>query len=134
MGAMNELINRDALARLEGQLTASGAQSSFAHLHNVELDPLSLRERAGAVSVALLADLGLDYAGVAALFRTALEQPGFGGWTMWPVGETVVTAALREGAAEFDDAVRLLGELTPRLSSEFSIRRLLAAEDRKSVV
>ena len=133
MGAMNELINRDALARLEGQLTASGAASSFAHLHNVELDPLSLRERADAVSAALLADLELDYAGVAALFRAALEQPGFGGWTMWPVGETVVTAALREGAAEFDDAMRLLGELTPRLSSEFSIRRLLVANPDRAL-
>lgn len=44
MGAMNELINADAVARLERQLAASGALSSFDRLHSLELDPLSLRE------------------------------------------------------------------------------------------
>lgn len=85
------------------------------------------------MSAGLDDDLALDYAGTAALMRAALQQADFAGRTMWPVGETVVTAALREGDAEFDDAVILLGELTPRLSSEFSIRRLLVANPDRAL-
>jgi 3-methyladenine DNA glycosylase AlkC len=48
---------------------------------------------------------------------------------VWPVGETVTTLALADGSTgAFDDALALMAELTPRLTSEFPIRRLLEAD------
>ena len=119
------------------------------------VDGLSLRERADLVSAALISDLtGSDFGGadgaggagdsvaaragdpdadyrfVAAVFRGALADPGFAGWTIWPVSETVTTLALladRDGPA-FDDGLTLLAQLTPRLTSEFAIRRFLEAD------
>jgi 3-methyladenine DNA glycosylase AlkC len=96
------------------------------------VDGLSLRARSDYVSAALIADLPADYATVAAIFRRALDEPGFTGWMIWPVTETVTTLALAaESAGEsaaFDDGLELLAELTPRLTGEFAIRRFLEAD------
>jgi 3-methyladenine DNA glycosylase AlkC len=73
-----------------------------------------------------VADLGTDYDGAAAVFRAALADQAFTGWMIWPVSEAAVTLALRDGSRQaFDDALALLSELTPRLTAEFAIRRLL---------
>jgi len=150
---MNELINADAVAGLRRHLARASPGSDLDRLAGVEtllagLDPdqaeaLSLRARTDLVSEALLADLPDGYDGTAAVVRRALADESFGGWVIWPVGETVTSRVLaasasrdndgdggsRSGSAadddHFDDGLELLAELTPRLTSEFSIRRLL---------
>ena len=126
MGAMNELIDADAVAGLRSTLASAAPDLEFAALAVVaeSFGEASLRERTDQVSAALLADLPRDYLAVAAVFRAALARPAFSGWTIWPVGETVTTLALGE-PRHFADALALLAELTPRLTSEFPIRRLL---------
>jgi 3-methyladenine DNA glycosylase AlkC len=126
MGAMNELIDADAVAGLRAQLASVAPGLDFAALAAVAqgFGEASLRERTDRVSAALLADLPADYPATAAVFRAALGEPSFAGWTIWPVGETVTTLAL-EQPQHFADGLALLAELTPRLTSEFPIRRLL---------
>ena len=137
---MNELINADAVAGLRAHLARAAPGSALERLARVEerlrglgaeqAEALSLRARTDLVSDALLADLPAGYDATAAVIRRALEDPGFAGWTIWPVGETVTTRVLAASASSrdddrFDDGLELLAELTPRLTSEFSIRRLL---------
>ena len=93
------------------------------------MDGLSLRERTDLLSRALLADLPGKYAGTAPIFRRALDDPDFTGWMIWPVTETAATLALASTEpGDFEDCLALLAELTPRLTAEFAIRRLLAAD------
>ncbi len=124
---MNELINESAVVGLAGQLERAGAERlPSVRASAIGLDDLSLRERSDRVSAAIIDDLG-DYNTVQRVVRGALQSPSFRGWTMWPVGEAVTTTALVDGGV-FEDALALQAELTPRLSSEFAIRRLLAAD------
>jgi len=126
MGAMNELIDADAVAGLRAHLQAASPGLDLAALADVaeSFGEASLRERTDRVSAALLADLPADFSAAARIFRAALADPSFGGWTIWPVGETVTTLALAE-PQHFADGLGLLADLTPRLTSEFPIRRLL---------
>ena len=76
-----------------------------------------------------MADLPDDYRTVAGIYRRALGERTFTGWMIWPVSETVTTLALQAPAPDaFADGLLLLSELTPRLTSEFAIRRFLAAD------
>ena len=131
---MNELIDADAVGRLRVHLARASPGLSLARLAALEselgggrLGDPSLRERTDLVSAALLADLPQGYRALADIVRTALGDPTFAGWTIWPVGESVTTRALAEHD-HVDDALGLLAELTPRLTSEFAIRRLLEAD------
>ncbi|PRY67254.1 3-methyladenine DNA glycosylase AlkC [Glaciihabitans tibetensis] len=146
MGAMNELINAAVVDRLRALLDSSVRGHSGIPLTLLSgstspirwtaleaaaagVDGLSLRERSDLVSGALVVDLPGDYATVAAVFRGALASPEFTGWMMWPVTETVATLALgSDDPADFEDGLTLLSELTPRLTSEFAIRRFLRAD------
>ncbi len=131
MGVMNELINPAVVGSLRRILTAASPEGGWPQLAGAagRLDGLSLRERTDVVSLALLADLPPDYTAAAAAFRRAMEHPDFTGWMIWPVTETAVTRALHSGTPrDFEDCLRLLAELTPRLTAEFAIRRLLAAD------
>jgi 3-methyladenine DNA glycosylase AlkC len=124
---MNELINEGAVLGLAEHLEqAGGGQLASVRASAVGLDDLSLRERSDRVSAAIIGDLG-DYNTVQRVVRGALRSPTLRGWTMWPVGEAVTTTALVDGGV-FEDALALQAELTPRLTSEFAIRRLLAAD------
>lgn len=91
------------------------------------LAPLGLRERADLLRDALLVDLPGDYAELARIVRAARDgSPAFHGWLIWPVTSAVATKAVADATvAAFDDAMRLLAELTGRLTSEFAIRTLL---------
>jgi 3-methyladenine DNA glycosylase AlkC len=136
MGAMNELIDQAAVGRLLRVLAEAAPGTSWPNVEaaGASLADLSLRERTDHVSRGLLADLAADgnpgdYPTAAHLFRRALTDPDFTGWTIWPVTETAVTLALdSSGSADFEDCLQLLAELTPRLTGEFAIRRLLAAD------
>jgi 3-methyladenine DNA glycosylase AlkC len=135
MGAMNELINRQGVETLAGILAEAAPGSGWPHVAAAaaHLDQLSLRGRTDAVSNALLADVRQlpdpGYPTAARIFRSALAGAGFTGWVLWPVSETAVTLALESGTVlDFDDCLALLAELTPRLTGEFAIRRLLARD------
>jgi len=128
VGAMDDMLGPRELAALRASLAAAAPGTAWSALDAAAdaLGPLSLRARTDLVAEALIGDLGEDYGPVAAVFRAALEDPGFSGWQLWPVTEAAVTLALRDGSGPaFDDALGLLAELTPRLTSEFAIRRLL---------
>ena len=132
---MNELINRANVKALADilALAAPGTQWPNVAAAATTLDELSLRGRTDQVSIALLADLRhvpeADYSTAAGVFRRALETPAFTGWVLWPVSETAVTLALdSDTTADFTDCLALLAELTPRLTGEFAIRRLLARD------
>ncbi|MCC3274497.1 MULTISPECIES: DNA alkylation repair protein [unclassified Arthrobacter] len=97
------------------------------------LEPLSLRGRTDVVADVLVDALG-SYPAAASAFRMGLANPAFTGWMLWPVTEAAVTLALRSGEDEdFDDALALLAELTPRLTSEFAIRRLLRERPERAL-
>lgn len=131
MGAMDELINAPAINALVRSLTAVAPGTGFTQLRRTrtQLRGLKLRSRTDLVSAALLADLPGDYPTVAAIFRRARNDPAFSGWIIWPVTETVTTLALGSTqAAAFEDGLNLLAELTPRLTSEFAIRRFLISD------
>ncbi len=132
---MNELINRGNVDAMAGILAAAAPGTRWPAVATAAagLDQLSLRGRTDLVSAALLADFslrpGAGYPTAAGTFRSAMADPGFTGWIVWPVSETAVTLALESGtAADFADCLALLAELTPRLTGEFAIRRLLARD------
>jgi 3-methyladenine DNA glycosylase AlkC len=128
---MNELINPRVVSTLERILAAASPGSDFPHLAGTagQLADLGLRERTDLLSRALLADLPGNYAGTAAIFRRSLADPDFTGWMIWPVTETAATLALASPEpSDVEDCLSLLAELTPRLTAEFAIRRILAAD------
>lgn len=144
MGVMNELINREGVETLARVLAEAAPGSDWAHVAAAaaHLDALSLRGRTDAVSNALLADVRQlpdpGFPTAARIFRSALSGAGFTGWILWPVSEAAVTLALEPGAgpgggSDFDDCLALLAELTPRLTGEFAIRRLLDADLERSL-
>ncbi|RUR00843.1 DNA alkylation repair protein [Labedella endophytica] len=131
MGAFDEFIGRDAVDGLRRELLRADPSREWGALGAVHasLESHALKARSDLVARALGADVGNDYAVAAAAYRTALASELFRGWTIWPVTESAVTLALADGSpAAFDDALALLAELTPRLTSEFAIRRLLIAD------
>lgn len=132
MGAMNELINVDAVRLLVQKLRCAAPARNFEALTAIEsgqLDPLNLRARSDLVSRRLLDDLPTRYESAAAIIRSALQDPSFAGWAIWPVTEAVATLAITAGRPDaFDDGLTLLSELTPRLTAEFAIRRFLEAD------
>src|SRR4051794_22974236 len=128
MGAMNDLLGPAAVEGLRTSLAQAAGRPAWPALAAAEeqLEPLALRARADLLAQALVSDLATDYDGAAAMFRAALGDEAFSGWMIWPVSEAAVTLALEDGSTHaFDDALALLSELTPRLTAEFAIRRLL---------
>ncbi|GAA3385887.1 DNA alkylation repair protein [Cryptosporangium minutisporangium] len=123
----DELLGEPALAALTDALAAVVPGNPLAALRAVDLGGLPLRERSDLIRDALLADLPGDYEAFAATIRAARHGAlPFTGWLIWPVTTAVVARALAEDGAAFDDALALLAELTPQLTSEFAIRALLA--------
>lgn len=131
MGAMNELIDTDVLARLVEQLHIAAPARDFertSRITSAQLAPLALRARSDLVAAALLVDLPADYERAAAIIRTALADDQFKGWGIWPVTEALTTLSLASPHPDaFEDGLALLVQLTPRLTSEFAIRRFLEA-------
>lgn len=137
MPTAEELISSACVRRLAGILRAvAPAPSDWRTVAAVsrELGPLALGERARTVADALLADLPggydrLGYDRLAGVVRAALAEPGLTGWMIWPVTEAVATAATASGRpGDFEDGLRLLAALTPRLTGEFALRTFLNAD------
>ncbi|MGP4012767.1 hypothetical protein [Streptomyces sp. 4N124] len=77
----------------------------------VRLDGLALRERSDLLRDALLKDLPAGYLPVEAVVRTALKDPEFTGWMIWPVTEAVVSRALEASEPDtFESALVLLAD------------------------
>ena len=95
MGAMDELIDASALERLRNQLrTASDTAFPAVARAATEVDGLKLRQRVDLVAAALIDDLPSVYGDAATIVRSALSDPEFSGWTIWPVGEAMTVLAL----------------------------------------
>lgn len=136
MGDFDEFIGRRSVDALREELSVAAPSVEWLALGAVHasLDGHALKARSDLVADALVTDLGGDYAPAAAVYRSALASDGFAGWTIWPVTESVVTLALADASSHaFDDALSLLAELTPRLTSEFAVRRLLIADPDRSL-
>ncbi|WP_163166247.1 DNA alkylation repair protein [Arthrobacter sp. Alg241-R88] len=135
MGVMNELIDPPGIGMLTHILTESAPTVEWKQTAATAslLGDLNLRARTDLVADALVADISTGavpgYTTASASFRAALAVPEFTGWVLWPVSEAAVTLALASDAAEdFDDCLALIAELTPRLTGEFAVRRLLARD------
>jgi hypothetical protein len=141
MGVMNELIDPQAVGRLVRILAEATPAVRWARTAAAAagLGDLNLRARTDLVAGTLVADVtewsgGKEYTTAAGSFRAALSNPEFTGWILWPVSEAAVSLALESGALEdFDDCLALLAELTPRLTGEFAIRRLLARDPDRAL-
>lgn len=135
MGAMDELINAEAIGRLRRQLRAAGS-GLFPALGRVatEVDGLKLRQRVDLVAAALIDDFPSTYVEAADVVRSSLDDPTFAGWTIWPVGEAMTALALAsESPDDFEDGLAMMADLTPRLSSEFAIRPFLLRDLDRSL-
>ncbi|GGF35801.1 DNA alkylation repair protein [Subtercola lobariae] len=132
MPTADELLGPDVLARLIGVLEGVLPGHPFAALRASaeKLPPLALRQRSELLKDALLSDLPGSAAELAATVRVAMTDARFTGWLIWPVTEAVSARALEPPVRpdDFDDALALLAELTPRLTAEFAIRGLLQAD------
>ncbi|WEO77265.1 DNA alkylation repair protein [Cryobacterium sp. SO2] len=126
----DELIGVSTARALAAAIQAAAPQAELTALHAAAdaLGPLSLRERSDLLRDALLADLPGDYDSFAGTIRTAAQGAlPFSGWLIWPVTTAVAIKAIEAGTdAAFDDGMRMLAVLTPRLTAEFAIRLLLA--------
>lgn len=124
---MDELIDAALIAHLAGALRQVDVRATT--VAATRMDGEKLRRRVDIVRDALLVDLPAGYDGTAAVVRAAFEDETFTGWMLWPVSEAVVDRALASGSARsFDDALDVLALLTTRLSGEFAIRAMLAAD------
>jgi 3-methyladenine DNA glycosylase AlkC len=89
---------------------------------------LGLRDRVSLLRGALLQGLPQSYAAAEPLIRSALRDPNFRGWRIWPVSEAVaMLAAESVNDADMRGGLSLLAELTPRLTCEFALRIALNA-------
>lgn len=150
MGTMDELISPAVVARLRESFAGAGAAAGaargvvggagrtadFPALAAAEqaVPGLRLRQRVDLVRDALLHDLPAGFPAAERLVLDVLDEPGFGGWMIWPTSEFVVRRALQSGsAAHFDAAMALLARLTAGLTGEFAVRDLLIARPERAL-
>lgn len=134
MPTADELLGRAEAERLMLCLRGvTGAELPSLARAVGHLDGLALSARASALADAALEDLPGGAAAIASI-RAAVQDPELTGWVVWPAGLVAARAALGTGrGTDFDDAMAALAELTPRCTSEFSIRPLLAADPRRAL-
>jgi len=129
----DELLGDAVVAELLDALQAAERGNPFRHLRIAVpgLKDQALGRRAAVLGDALLQDLDRDHVRLARVVRSAYAD-GLAGWHVWPVSLAVATS----GASQqefFDDAMDLLAELTPRLTSEFAVRLLLRADAHRAL-
>ncbi|OII64910.1 DNA alkylation repair protein [Streptomyces sp. CC77] len=116
----------DALADRLGRALGGGPAQTVSRC-GASLGGLSFSARTAAVRDAVLSDLPDRWPDAERVLRTALEDPEFTGWMTYPVNEVVAVHGLAAPDA-FEPALRLLGELTPRLTAEIAVRPFLRAD------
>ena len=105
------------------QTVAGNHQLSATRATAEGLDGLALGARSSHLAAAILEDLPVDYPEFASIIRRALVSSSLEGWMVWPISNAVSAAAIADGGAPaFDDGMRLLAELTPRLTCEWEAR------------
>jgi 3-methyladenine DNA glycosylase AlkC len=130
----DELIGAATVAGLAKRLSIAAPDRSWSAVRTSgkakTLAGLGLSERARAIRDALLSDGPADYGEFEALIRTALRDPAFTGWMIWPVSEAVATLATQPGdrGQRFEAGLQLLSALTPELTGEFALRTFLIAD------
>lgn len=134
MPTADELLGREQAAALHRGLSEASGRALPTLASAVEqLNGLALAARAKELARAALVDLPPGPAAMAAV-RGAAEDPDFAGWLVWPAGLVAAQAALETGRErDFDEAMDVLALLTPRNTSEFSIRPLLAADHQRAL-
>lgn len=128
MSMTDELLGKDRAHELARLLREADPQANSSALRSAAdtLTGLGLSGRARLLASAIREDHGIDPRRLTAVTRAALHDPGFEGWMLWPVGLAVAWSAVEaETSASFDDALAVMRELTPRMTSEFAIRPLL---------
>ncbi|MEJ6490626.1 DNA alkylation repair protein [Leucobacter sp. USCH14] len=136
MSMTDELLGQDRVDALARILLSADPTASTRALQAAatSLADLGLSDRARHLARAVLEDHGTDPLRINALARTALGDPEFSGWMLWPVGLAIVRSALDAGTADaFDDALAMLREMTPRMTSEFAIRPLLRHDSSRAL-
>ena len=117
-----------ALAQRLEDVLGAGADLRAVRAVAGRLDGVTLTGRVALLRDALLAELPADWPAFARVVRRALDDERFAGWIIWPVGDAVAARALEDAHPRaFDEGLDLLAALTPRLTSEFSLRPFLAA-------
>ena len=117
-----------ALAQRLEDVLGAGADLRAVRAVAGRLDGVTLTGRVALLRDTLLAELPADWPAFARVVRRALDDERFAGWIIWPVGDAVAARALEDAHPRaFDEGLDLLAALTPRLTSEFSLRPFLAA-------
>lgn len=141
MSMTDDLLGDERVGALLETLEAASGGRRFEATRETAagLAELTLSGRARALAGGIARDVSGGHAQLAHIVRSALGNPGFEGFALWPVGLASSRIALSEGTDEsFDSSLALLGEMTKRFTSEFAIRPLLRhdldrALDRMSV-
>ncbi|MFJ4922926.1 DNA alkylation repair protein [Streptomyces sp. NPDC088725] len=131
MPTADELIGPAAVAGLIDCLSGAAPQLGLpaVHLAARSLAGSGLRARNDLLRDALLTDLPPAYGDFEDVVRAVLGDPGFTGWMIWPVTEAAAARALASQDPDaFERVLSLLADLTPRLTAEFALRRLLNAD------
>ncbi|WBQ07387.1 DNA alkylation repair protein [Kribbella sp. CA-293567] len=130
MPTAEEMLGTASVVALGSCLRAVAPSLELTAVHAApgRLAGAAFSERGRLVRDALLADLPPGYAPLEKIFRTALDDPRFTGWMIWPVTEAVAVRAVAGEAGEFEAGLELLSELTSRLTGEFALRTFLTAD------
>jgi 3-methyladenine DNA glycosylase AlkC len=125
----DELLGSETVSALADRLVGAGAVADRTRACADALDGLTFSGRVAAVRDAVLADLPNGFGPFADVLRAALRDPGFTGWMIWPVAESVGV----RGIGVFEPALELLRELTPRLTAEGAVRPFLMADQERAL-
>lgn len=131
----DELLGPPQVAELAAQLSGAAPGIDFSSVadHADRLADLALSERARVVG-STVAEVVATLPALATTIAAALRDPGFTGWMIWPMTEAVAELAITDGSPEaIDLGLDLMAALTPRLTAEFSVRRLLLAEPDRAL-
>ena len=121
MAAFKDQFNVDLVRALAAELRRAWPDFPVARLTRgitAALDPLELLARSDLIADRLAGTLPAGFPEAAAVLWHALESPTFTGWMTLPCGTYVAKHGLDEPAV----ALPLLAGLTPRWSSEATIR------------
>ncbi|GAA0951482.1 hypothetical protein GCM10009554_53020 [Kribbella koreensis] len=148
MGAMDEMINPNLVAKLHGIFDASHLPSTRRHPEwpalkksGRALQNRPLRARVDTVRDAIIEDVEHDFDLLTDVVDRSLQQDRFKGWMIWPVTEAVAQLAVDAAAAGTDQAapgafeagLELMRRLTSRLSAEFALRIFLNADAARTI-
>ncbi|GAA1496923.1 DNA alkylation repair protein [Paeniglutamicibacter kerguelensis] len=117
------MLSEDDLSRLIGLISDTNPAEPLTSLRAVQgnLGPRGIHERIALIAAALRDDIepSLD---VTATYL--LDSNDFAGWMTLAVSDALVTREI----PDLDTTLELLRRLTPRLSSEFAMRKLIASK------